>query len=454
MLNKQYHKFDFSFHYLKDIPEEILDQTHLHHLNLSFNQISVLPPRIDTFTSLLKLSLANNHLQYLPKEIGALVHLQELNVFHNELVCLPEEIGLLTSLKELLVNDNKITELPRQISGLVSLEGLDCEKNLLTTLPKEIGALAQLKWTIFDQNRLLYLPSTLGNLTSLERLYLDGNRIVSLPHSITSVSSLKWLYLDNNPILDCNMPESPSDIYIPIQEIGIPSLKCLCAKVIFDKGVQYQCYYESSGDCCTLIPVELVQYLHELKDNGNVCYVCRNIYFATPLEVISYSTILWYTALPVSYFVCSYPCAYALKEIREEEERARIEAANRQIAEENQQNEANAQNEDEQIPDNGIQNNEVIEEKFDKPLPLSVILNPWRNGLVGAMHFLLSRNPLSSPSNNNYKESDSNPPTTGDHTKYHSWIKSYWPMRFTFAFEFSPFKFIYKISSRFLKRWT
>ena len=198
--------------FLKDLPRETANLTHLTYLGLGFNQLRELPSVVTDLAGLTELDLGygqlaelqskghranslwvqRNQLTALPAEISELRNLTSLDLRGNRLTALPAEIS------ELRNRGNQLTAVPAEITELRNLTSLDLRGNQLTAVPAEISELRSLTSLALSYNRLTALPAEitrLGNLTSLD---LSANQLTALPAEISELRNLQRLDLREN----------------------------------------------------------------------------------------------------------------------------------------------------------------------------------------------------------------------------------------------------------------
>ena len=75
---------DISFRGLSELPDWVLQLTHLRELIVNYNQITTIPSGISNLQKLERLVINNNQLARVPKEIGFLTQLQNLEMRNNK----------------------------------------------------------------------------------------------------------------------------------------------------------------------------------------------------------------------------------------------------------------------------------------------------------------------------------------------------------------------------------
>jgi internalin A len=158
-------------------------------LDLSEEFMKVVPPEIGQLTHLTKLELSYNLLPKIPDEIGQLSNLKYLHLGGNRLSALPETIAQLTQLEILVLGDvfggNPIS--PSTVSSLSVIENLSnlLELHLsathLSSFPFAIERLTNLRILDLRWNFFTALPKELTLLPNLEHVYVNGNKRLTVP---------------------------------------------------------------------------------------------------------------------------------------------------------------------------------------------------------------------------------------------------------------------------------
>eukprot|EP00026_Physarum_polycephalum_P001472 Phypoly_transcript_01474.p1 GENE.Phypoly_transcript_01474~~Phypoly_transcript_01474.p1 ORF type:complete len:947 (+),score=238.69 Phypoly_transcript_01474:130-2970(+) len=149
-----------------------------------------------------KLSLSNCWLKTIPSEVWDLTHLTELDLSANYLKKISKSIGNLTSLKRLRLNHNQLSVLPKEMWSLTKLTTLLLNNNNIKMIPKEIKNLIKLKTLDLSSNQLNEIPVKEGimQITSLVELRLRNNLITTLPSGMSEMTQLQVLWLEGNPV--------------------------------------------------------------------------------------------------------------------------------------------------------------------------------------------------------------------------------------------------------------
>ncbi len=197
---KQLEELDLSNAKITQIPDEVLELTHLKILNLKWNKIQKSLAHIVFFSNLTWLDLSNNQLSTLPDSFSNLSNLTWLDLSNNRLSTLPESITNLFNLTTLDLSNNRLSTLPNSFSNLSKLTWLYLSNNHLSTLPNSFSNLSKLIRLYLSNNRLSTLPNSFSNLFDLTRVNLSNNQLSTLPNSFSNLSNLTWLNLSNNQL--------------------------------------------------------------------------------------------------------------------------------------------------------------------------------------------------------------------------------------------------------------
>lgn len=193
---------------LKDIPDFILDFSHLQELyiadtystNVEHIMPESIPSTIGKLSELRILRIYNSKLQSLPSSITNLKKLKKLAIVRSDLRALPADLGKLKALKQLNIWSNSLEEIPESIGSCSLLKEINFRFNNLTFIPDSVGSLQSLHKLNLTGNQIREIPASFKNLASLEELYLDSNELKphSVPEWLFSLKSLKTLHLDEN----------------------------------------------------------------------------------------------------------------------------------------------------------------------------------------------------------------------------------------------------------------
>lgn len=184
---------------LTELPDSIVQLSHLRELNLMYNSIQTLPARIGLLCSLERLGIANNQLQELPATLGGLVLLRRLDLEQNCLRVLPENLDNMASCEVVNVNYNTLLRLPRCFARMPSLTQVSACGNRIEYIPMELAASPSIKCIRLSKNQIRAIPERLGNMRQLEELCLEFNpHIRRLPLSFWKLSNLRVLRLEGN----------------------------------------------------------------------------------------------------------------------------------------------------------------------------------------------------------------------------------------------------------------
>jgi len=161
-----------------------------------------IPLRITAAQKSNKLSLSNCWLKTIPKEVWELTHLTELDLSANYLKKVSKSIGNLTSLKRLRLNHNQLSVLPKEMWSLSKLTTLLLNNNSIKLIPKDIKNLLKLKTLDLSSNQLNEIPVKDGvmQLPCLSELRLRNNQLTTLPPGMSEMTHLQVLWLEGNPI--------------------------------------------------------------------------------------------------------------------------------------------------------------------------------------------------------------------------------------------------------------
>jgi len=161
-----------------------------------------IPLRIQAAQKSNKLSLSNCWLKTIPSEVWDLTHLTELDLSANYLKKISKSIGNLTLLKRLRLNHNQLTILPKEIWSLTKLTTLLLNNNNIKVIPKEIKHLTKLKALDLSSNQIAEIPVKEGimQLPSLAELRLRNNQLTTLPSAMAEMTQLQILWLEGNPM--------------------------------------------------------------------------------------------------------------------------------------------------------------------------------------------------------------------------------------------------------------
>lgn len=161
-----------------------------------------IPLRITAAQKSNKLSLSNCWLKTIPSEVWDLTHLTELDLSANYLKKISKSIGNLTLLKRLRLNHNQLSVLPKEMWTLPKLTTLLLNNNNIKMIPKEIKNLSKLKTLDLSSNQLNEIPIKEGimQLPSLSELRLRNNQLITLPVGMSEMTHLQILWLEGNPI--------------------------------------------------------------------------------------------------------------------------------------------------------------------------------------------------------------------------------------------------------------
>jgi tRNA A-37 threonylcarbamoyl transferase component Bud32 len=161
-----------------------------------------IPLRIQASQKSNKLTLSNCWLKTIPSEVWDLTHLTELDLSANYLKKVSKSIGNLTLLKRLRLNHNHLTILPKEIWSLTKLTTLLLNNNNIKVIPKEIKNLTKLKALDLSSNQLSEIPVKEGimQLPSLAELRLRNNQLTTLPAAMAEMTQLQVLWLEGNPM--------------------------------------------------------------------------------------------------------------------------------------------------------------------------------------------------------------------------------------------------------------
>jgi Leucine-rich repeat (LRR) protein len=159
-------ELELSEEFMKKVPPEIGQLTHLTSLILSYNLLPELPDEIGQLTNLIHLHIGGNKLKTLPKTIGQLTQLKILvlgdvfggNPITSSTISSLSVIDNLTNLVELHLSSTHLTTLPFAVERLTQLKILDLRWNFLTALPKELGLLPNLEHVYVHANHSLTFP--------------------------------------------------------------------------------------------------------------------------------------------------------------------------------------------------------------------------------------------------------------------------------------------------------
>lgn len=183
------------------IPLRITAAQKSHKLTLSNCWLKTIPSEVWDLTHLAELDLSANYLKKISKSIGNLTSLKRLRLNHNQLSVLPKEMWTLTKLTTLLLNNNNIKMIPKEIKNLTKLKTLDLSSNQLNEIPVKEGimqlpALSELR---LRNNQLTTLPVGMSEMTQLQILWLEGNP-VTVPKSVLKRSASAILtYMKDHP---------------------------------------------------------------------------------------------------------------------------------------------------------------------------------------------------------------------------------------------------------------
>lgn len=136
------------------------------------------------------------------------------------------------------------------------------------------------------------LPEQISELSNLERLYVDYNQLEALPQQIVHMTSLKLLFAGDNPLV------YPKGDDLLLESCRVPSLKALCGKFVVDRWAGPHKLPESR------LPSDLPEYLSQFSK----CSYCFKSYIEPVVTALGYLKILWYDALTVRHFFCTYQC--------------------------------------------------------------------------------------------------------------------------------------------------
>ena len=170
-------------------------------LSLSNCWLKTIPSEVWDLTHLTELDLSANYLKKISKSIGNLTLLKRLRLNHNQLSVLPKEMWTLTKLTTLLLNNNNLKMIPKEIKNLTKLKTLDLSSNQLSEIPVKDGvmqlpALVELR---LRNNQIITLPSGMSEMTQLQILWLEGNP-VTVPKSVLKRSAGAILtYMKDHP---------------------------------------------------------------------------------------------------------------------------------------------------------------------------------------------------------------------------------------------------------------
>lgn len=161
-----------------------------------------IPLRIHAAHKANKLSLSNCWLKTIPSEVWDLSHLTELDLSANYLKKISKSIGNLTLLKRLRLNHNQLSVLPKEMWTLTKLTTLLLNNNNIKMIPKEIKNLSKLKTLDLSSNQLNEIPLKEGimQLPCLSELRLRNNQLTTLPAGMSEMTHLQTLWLEGNPI--------------------------------------------------------------------------------------------------------------------------------------------------------------------------------------------------------------------------------------------------------------
>lgn len=174
-----------------------------------------------------KLSVSNCWLKTIPSEIWDLTHLTELDISANYIKKLSKSVANLTLLKKLRLNHNQLSILPKELWTLTRITSLFLNNNNLKTIPKDIRNLTRLKVLDLSSNQIMEVPAKEGVLqvTSLVELRLRNNFITSLPSALTDMTQLQVLWLEGNPLpLPKSLLKKPASLILSYLK-GHPQLK-------------------------------------------------------------------------------------------------------------------------------------------------------------------------------------------------------------------------------------
>ena len=189
-----------------DLPGAEVPPDGVYDLRLKSQGLDELPERVIEFTHLTKLNVAGNNLKYLPDTFTSLTNLQRLDLSSNQIKRLPDDFGKMKELTALyLFEEKELANLPQSIGGLQKLEILNAPHNALTALPDSVGELRSLRrlWLADNQLKPHGIPD-LGKLGFLTNVSLDGNPLVRVPNGLKNIPMLRNLSLNR-----CQLVEVP-----------------------------------------------------------------------------------------------------------------------------------------------------------------------------------------------------------------------------------------------------
>jgi Leucine-rich repeat (LRR) protein/GTPase SAR1 family protein len=278
---------DLSFKKLTEIPEAVLQLTHLEELNLYGNEIQIIPDTLRQLPLLRRLDICGNPIEQLSdinglildydiflaqrhhltpahivclqlrsisdeivNDLLSLPQLTSLDLSRNQLSTLPESFGKLTQLTSLYLEDNQLSTLPESFGKLTQLTSLDLEDNRLSTLPESFGKLTQLTSLDLSRNQLSTLPESFGKLAQLTSLDLRNNQLLStLPKSFDKLTQLTSLDLSRNQL--STLPESFGKL-TQLTSLDLSSNRLSTLPESFDKLTQLTSLDLSSNRLSTL----------------------------------------------------------------------------------------------------------------------------------------------------------------------------------------------------------
>lgn len=166
-----------------------------------------------------KLLLSNSWLKTVPAEVWDLTHLTELDLSANYLKKISKSIGNLSLLKKLRLNHNQLSVLPKEIFTLTRLTALLLNNNSLKAIPKDIKNLTKLKTLDLSSNQINEIATKDGgllHLTSLIELRLRNNSLTSVPIAIAdTLTNLQVLWLEGNPLpLPKSITKKPANVLL------------------------------------------------------------------------------------------------------------------------------------------------------------------------------------------------------------------------------------------------
>ncbi|XP_067902846.1 malignant fibrous histiocytoma-amplified sequence 1 [Heterodontus francisci] len=175
---------DLSRGRLKLLPNDLLQEPHIHHLNLDRNRLKNVTG-LSTLSNLKTLILSKNELTDFPPEIVSLQKLEKLHLNQNKIQQLSEGLfPKLPLLKHLKLNNNRLTDVPADLSCCKELQYLNLSHNIIKNIPETITQLARLEEFYIENNKVCELPSGLFHGGSLRKFSVRANPLREPPDEV------------------------------------------------------------------------------------------------------------------------------------------------------------------------------------------------------------------------------------------------------------------------------